>query len=67
MGGEFRSLELHYTTKDTDRQHADGLTAWEQMTHDEISEDLAGALNQALKLWYVRVGHRYLQCEPEGF
>jgi hypothetical protein len=67
MSSEIRRLEITYTTADTDKQHARGLSVWEQMSHDEISEDLAGALNQALKTWYARVGHRYLACEPEGF
>lgn len=67
MSGEIRTLTLTYTTADTDKQHARGLRVCEQMSHDEISEDLAATLDKALKRWYAAVGHRYLACEPEGF
>lgn len=65
MSSEIRRLEITYTPTDTDRQHAQGLTAWEQMSPDEIGEDLAGALNTALDRWYTAVGHRYLDSKPE--
>lgn len=67
MSGEIRRLEIVYTTKDPDRQQADGLRLMEQLSHDEISEDLAGALNLALERWFAAVGHRYLEVRPEGF
>jgi hypothetical protein len=67
MSGEIRRLEISIITTDTDRQRARGLRVWEQMSHDEITEELATHLDEALKRWYAERGHRYLEIEPETF
>jgi hypothetical protein len=67
MSSEIRRLEITYTTTATDRQRAQGIPEIQQLTHDEIGEELADALNEALDQWYTERGHLYLDCKPENF
>jgi hypothetical protein len=67
MSGEIRRLEISIVTTDTDRQQAHGIPEIHQLTHHEITEELATHLDEALKRWYVERGHRYLEIEPETF